>query len=105
MKITHLIAPKTLVLLALNYVIFKSKPLVCGNRFHSLLFARILLKILTQWRIQGSLKVTYFYVVMSILPISDALLIRLRLSLNHLTAAPVIATEPCNAIFQKMPTQ
>lgn len=37
---------------------------------------------------------------MSILPISDALLITLRLSLNHLTAAPVIATEPCNATFQ-----
>ena len=38
----------------------------------------------------------YLYVTMSILPISDALLMTLRLSLNHLTAAPVIATEPCH---------
>ena len=28
-------------------------------------------------------------------PISEALLIRLRLSLSHFTAAPVIATDPC----------
>ena len=29
------------------------------------------------------------------IPISEALLKRLRLSLSHFTAAPVIATEPC----------
>ena len=66
--------------------------------------AGILLKILvTQWKIQCLLKDSYMYLdmAMSILPISDALLIRLRLSLNHLTAAPVIATEPCNTTFQR----
>lgn len=64
--------------------------------------AGILLRILTQWKIQGPLYAIYYlYMTMSILPISDALLIRLRLSLNHLTAAPVIATEPCNTTFER----
>lgn len=36
----------------------------------------------------------YHDVRISGLPISEALLIILRLSLNHLTAAPVMATEP-----------
>ena len=106
-KIYHLIAPKHLVLLVKKtYVFVPPLSLEYWNMVTDSInqCAGILLKILvTQWKIQCLLKASYMYldIAMSILPISDALLIILRLSLNHLTAAPVIATEPCNTTFQR----